>query len=314
MAYQKFTGTYQSSDHINRIHYYIYEPETDLRAILQIVHDFGDFIERNENLIRFFTDHGIMVCGCDHIGHGRSSQKKEYGYFGDKNGWTYLIKNTKKLTHYMKKEYPDTPYFIYGHGMGSLIVRMDCIHEKGINGVILSGTSGKQKYCRRKLLLAAILKRIQGAEHRSLYLQNNIEKRLNHRFLKEQDMYSWIAANEGTRKEYSKMYEEHLPITVAAYEDILKMLALVSTKKWYHSVNIDIPIRLIAGKEDPLCNFGKGVEEVHRRLEDTCHRVELHLYDGMRHNICDEDRKEEVYTDILQWMKVHLGNHATYLP
>ena len=314
MAYQKFTGTYQSSDHINRIHYYIYEPETDLRAILQIVHDFGDFIERNENLIRFFTDHGIMVCGCDHIGHGRSSQKKEYGYFGDKNGWTYLIKNTKKLTHYMKKEYPDTPYFIYGHGMGSLIVRMDCIHEKEINGVILSGTSGKQKYCRRKLLLAAILKRIQGAEHRSLYLQNNIEKRLNHRFLKEQDMYSWIAANEGTRKEYSKMYEEHLPITVAAYEDILKMLALVSTKKWYHSVNIDIPILLIAGKEDPWGNFGKGVEEVHRRLEDTCHRVELHLYDGMRHNICDEDRKEEVYTDILQWMKVRLGNHATYLP
>ena len=65
MAYQKFTGTYQSSDHINRIHYYIYEPETDLRAILQIVHDFGDFVERNENLIRFFTDHGVMVCGCD---------------------------------------------------------------------------------------------------------------------------------------------------------------------------------------------------------------------------------------------------------
>lgn len=60
MAYQKFTGTYQSSDHINRIHYYIYEPETDLRAILQIVHDFGDFVERNENLIRFLQ---IMALG-----------------------------------------------------------------------------------------------------------------------------------------------------------------------------------------------------------------------------------------------------------
>ena len=93
MAYQKFTGTYQSSDHINRIHYYIYEPETDLRAIIQIVHDFGDRIERNESFIRFFTDHGIMVCGCDHIGHGRSSKKEDYGYFGEKNGWAYLIKN-----------------------------------------------------------------------------------------------------------------------------------------------------------------------------------------------------------------------------
>ena len=86
MAYQKFTGTYQSSDHINRIHYYIYEPETDLRAIIQIVHDFGDCIERNESFIRFFTDHGIMVCGCDHIGHGRSSKKEDYGYFVKRMG------------------------------------------------------------------------------------------------------------------------------------------------------------------------------------------------------------------------------------
>lgn len=308
MAYQKFTGTYQSSDHINRIHYYIYEPETDLRAILQIVHDFGDFIERNENLIRFFTDHGVMVCGCDHIGHGRSSHKEDYGYFGEKNGWTYLIKNTKKLTHYMKKEYPDTPYFIYGHGMGSLIVRMDCIHEKGINGVILSGTIGKQKYCRRKLILTALLKRIQGARHRSFYLQKDIEKHLNRRFLREQDNYAWIAANEETRREYARIYKEHLPITVAAYEDILKMLALVSTKKWYRSVNIDIPIMLVSGKEDSLGNYGKGVEEVHHRLEDTCHRVELHLYEGMRHNICDETRNRDVFTDILQWMKLHLKN------
>lgn len=61
MAYQKFTGTYQSSDHINRIHYYIYEPETDLRAIIQIVHDFGDRIERNESFIRFLL---IMELWC----------------------------------------------------------------------------------------------------------------------------------------------------------------------------------------------------------------------------------------------------------
>ena len=85
------------------------------------------------------------------------------------------------------------------------------------------------------------------------------------------------------------------------------MLALVSTKKWYHSVNVDIPIMLIGGREDPIGNFGKGVEEVHRRLEDSCHRVELHLYDKMRHNICDEERKNDVYTDILQWMKLYIN-------
>ena len=76
MAYSKFSGTYRSANHKNRIHYYIFEPETDLRAILQITHGWKDYIERNEELIRFFTDHGVMVCGCDFIGHGRSSREE----------------------------------------------------------------------------------------------------------------------------------------------------------------------------------------------------------------------------------------------
>ena len=57
-------------------------------------------------LSAFFTDHGIMVCGCDHIGHGRSSKKEDYGYFGEKNGWAYLIK----------------------------IQKVNTLHEKGISG------------------------------------------------------------------------------------------------------------------------------------------------------------------------------------
>ena len=107
-----------------------------------------------------------------------------------------------------------------------------------------------------------------------------------------------------------QIYSERLPVTVAAYEDILKMLALVSTRKWYRSVNEDIPILLLGGKEDPIGNGGKGILEVHRQLEDTRHWVELHLYEGMRHNICDEVRRDEVYTDILQWMKLHMNENA----
>ena len=78
------------------------------------MHDFGDFVERNENLIRFFTDHGVMVCGCDHIGHGRSSKKEDYGYFVSKNGWTYLVKNTKKAdTLYEKRISRYTVFYLW---------------------------------------------------------------------------------------------------------------------------------------------------------------------------------------------------------
>ena len=38
MAYSKFSGTYRSANHKNRIHYYIFEPEADIRAIVQLTH------------------------------------------------------------------------------------------------------------------------------------------------------------------------------------------------------------------------------------------------------------------------------------
>ncbi len=307
MAYQKFTGTYHSCDHINRVHYYIYEPETDLRAILQIVHDFGDSVERNEDLIRFFTDHGVMICGCDHIGHGRSARKEDYGFFGNRNGWTYLVKDMKKLTHYMKREYPDIPYFVYGHGLGSLIVRLGSFREKGINGIILSGTSGRQRHCKRKILFASFLKRMEGAKKESRFLKSNLCRKLNRRFRSEQDHWSFLAADEGARKEYSRALSDKITLTVAAYEDIFKILVLASTKKKYEDINQEIPILLISGAEDSIGNFGKGVEEVRRRLEDTHHHTMMKLYEGMRHNITDEPGKEMVFYDMLEWMKGYIA-------
>ena len=170
MAYSKFSGTYRSANHKNRIHYYIFEPEADIRAIVQLTHGWRDYIERNEELIQYFTNHGIMVCGCDFIGHGRSSEEEKRGHFDETNGWSYLVKDVKKLASYIQKEYPGVPYFLYGHGMGSLVARLCCLGEFGLDGVILSGTSGKQKYCRRSILLTAILRRFKGLKHRSKYL------------------------------------------------------------------------------------------------------------------------------------------------
>lgn len=274
MAYQKFSGTYHSSDHKNKIHYYIYEPEIELRAVVQFIHGYGDCIEDNEELIRYFTDYGIMVCGCDLIGHGRSSDPKDYGFFGSKNGWIYLLKDTKRLTRYIKKEYPDTPYFILGHGLGSLIARMDFFSEDGISGIILSGTAGKQKYCRRSVVYAAIVKRIRGARYESGALKRGLYRKLNCAY----------------------------PLTVAACEDMLKMLALVSRKKWTHSAGKETPVLMLSGEQDPAGGFGKGVRDVSRQLTEAGHTVQLNLYAGMGHDLFKEPRREEVCRDVIEWI------------
>ena len=49
-----------------------------------------------------------------------------------------------------------------------------------------------------------------------------------------------------------------------------------------------IPIALFAGSEDPAGNFGTGVQAVAQRLRRDGHDVELHLYDGLRHEVHNE--------------------------
>lgn len=307
MAYSKFSGTYRSANHKNRIHYYIFEPETDLRAILQITHGWKDYIERHEELIRFFTDHGIMVCGCDFIGHGRSTEEEQgRGHLEEQDGWFYLVKDVKRLAAYIKREYPQTPFFLYGHGMGSLVARLCCLHESQWDGVILSGTSSRQRFCRRSIVVTAILRRVKGLNHHSAYLESLIYKRLNKKYRKERNYLSWFSADETVRNQYDMDKRSQMYCTLGAYENIFKMLGLVSTKKWYRSIRTSLPILLISGKDDPIGDFGKGVEEVyHKLLEEGC-RVDMKLYEGIRHELQSDPEHERIFFDILEWMREYV--------
>lgn len=307
MAFLKFSGTYRSSNHKNRIHYYIFEPETDLRAIIQFTHGWKDYIERNDELIKYFTDHGVMICGCDFIGHGRSSEEEKRGHFDERNGWSYLVKDVKKLTSYMKKEYPDIPFFLYGHGMGSLVARLCCLHETQFDGIILSGTSSKQKFCRRSVFITSILRRIKGLNHRSCFLEKLVYKRLNRKFKGEKDELSWFSEDKTIRDKYSSDVRCQFTFTISAYENIFKMLSLVSTRQWYRSVPEELPIMLISGKDDPIGDFGKGIQEIQENFLKINHHVEIRLYDGVRHELQGDEKRNQIFADVLNWMKMYMG-------
>lgn len=307
MAYSKFSGTYRSANHKNRIHYYIFEPEADIRAIIQLTHGWRDYIERNEDFIKFFTDHGIMVCGCDFIGHGRSSDEEKRGHFDEVNGWSYLVKDVKKLATYIQKEYPDVPFFLYGHGMGSLVARLCCLGNFGLDGVILAGTSGKQRFCRRSILLTAFLRRFKGFNHRSKHLESLIYKKLNRKYRREKDCFSWYSEDPVLRERFSSDERCQFTFTISAYENIFKMLGLVSTPKWYRSVNENLPILLLSGEEDPIGDYGKGVEQVYEYLHKSDHMVEMNLYPGVRHELQSDEKNQEIFSDILDFMKKYMG-------
>lgn len=52
-----------------------------------------------------------------------------------------MVEDEKEIIEKIRKDYPDTSIFLFGHSMGSFISRHYLAkHTKIVNGLILSGT------------------------------------------------------------------------------------------------------------------------------------------------------------------------------
>ena len=70
----------------------------------------------------------------------------------------------------------------------------------------------------------------------------------------------------------------------------------------------DLPILLVSGAEDPVGAYGAGPAEVAEGLEAAgCTDVSLILYEGMRHEILNENGREAVMEDLKRFI---LGEEA----
>ncbi len=147
--YQKTIFTFQSGNHALDITAYLYVPvgvnkSNPPLAVVQVIHGMCEYIERYEPFAAFLAQHRIVLCGADHIGHGRSvSNRYELGYFGEKGGNELLAADAYSLTKRIKRMYPKVPYFYLGHSMGSFVLRdLLARFQPAVSGAVICGTAG----------------------------------------------------------------------------------------------------------------------------------------------------------------------------
>ena len=129
------TGTYQSADG-DGLHYQLWQPNGDPKAVIVICHGVGEHSGRYMNLIHPLTEQDYAVCGYDHLGCGQST-----GQRGHINSWDNFRSGLRSCLQLVQSNFPGLPVFLYGHSMGALIA-LDYIQRspQGLQGVVLSGT------------------------------------------------------------------------------------------------------------------------------------------------------------------------------
>ncbi len=305
--YVKDTDKYVSTNGRSQIVATYYLPQnTEVKGIVQISHGMCEYIERYEGTesIDRLTEAGWIVAGNDHAGHGYSAENSEdLGFFSEKDGWLVLIEDVYAMTKRLKTRFPHLPVILWGHSMGSFIAReVLCRYGQEYKAAILCGTAGPNPAAGAGIVLAKLTSLLKGSHYRSALLNRMAFGSYTSHFA-GQTPYDWLSQDKQVVDRYAQDPFCTYRFTAAGFRDLFTLVQKVGSRKWADSVPRDLPMLLIAGEDDPVGAYGKGVTTVYQRLKDAgCSHVTIILYPGFRHEIHNEIGRDQVYHDLLQFL------------
>ena len=307
MISNKYTFTFTSSSKLADIYACRYTPAENIKpkAVIQIAHGMAEHHERYEEFIEFLTSNGYAVYINDHLGHGKSvKETSELGYFGENNGYLYLVEDMKILTEIAKADYPDLPVILFGHSMGSMLARLYSEkYGKLLKGAVYCGTTGANAAAGAGIAIIKIIAKFKGDHYRSKLINNLAFGTYNNKTEKK-TTFDWLTTDNAIVDKYIADPLCGYLFTTNGYRDLLTLMQVISRNDWYTSVPKELPVYLIAGDADPVGAYGKGVQSVYQGLVDTNHNdVSIKLYNGDRHEILNEKDKSDVFNDILNWIE-----------
>lgn len=303
---------FKSADQVSNIHCVKWMPEEQPVAVLQIVHGMVEYIERYEAFAEFMCNKGFVVVGHDHIAHGGSvASEQEWGIVHVKHPSDVMAEDI--YTHYKKtkEEYPELPYFILGHSMGSYMTRKClCLKAKemeDLDGAIIMGT-GTEPNLAINMGLAVIntLALFRSDKYRSTMVRDMTYGAPYKRYdcTGATPDNSWLTKDVEIVKKYYSDPKCTFVFSLGAYRGLVESTKFDNNMDNIAKMKKDLPIFFVSGADDPVGNCGKGVQQAYDKFEAAgMQDLSIKLYEGDRHEILNELDRETVYQDIYNWIK-----------
>ena len=305
MGYTYKEISFPSSDSVNTVAAYMFIPDGEVRAVVQISHGMIDHIGRYRELCEYFADRGIAVAGNDDLGHGRTAAiPEDLGYFAERDGYRYVIDDLYRMNALIREHIPGVPVVMLGHSMGSFMARLYAVkYHDTLDGIIIHGTGGANPLLAPGKIIAKLIRLLRGSRHRSKLITSLAFGSYNSHFPKEEGADAWLTRDvERVSDRQTDPYTSY-KFTVSAYIDLFTVLGESNSKVWYINYPKELPTLIVSGDADPVGDYGRGVESVYNGLAAVGVKdVELKLYEGARHELFNETTRDEVFADLIAWL------------
>lgn len=293
------------------IHALRYEPEGEVKGIVQIVHGMCEHKERYDGLMEYLASKGYISVIHDHRGHGQSIESKdELGYMYE-GGWRALVEDAHQLTM-MTKEYvkkslgKELPFILLGHSMGSMVVRVYLKkYDADIDKLIVMGSPSKRPGVTPGLVLINILNKIKGGKAHSKILDFIvINSSYEQRYKEEKTLHAWLSTDKDEVAKYNADPLCNFTFTINGYENLTLLTRETYLESGWGMENALLPIKFLSGEGDPCAVDKKSFVNSMRFLKKLGYQnVTGKMYKGMRHEILHDTIRNTVYNDILFFLE-----------
>ena len=120
--------------------------------------------------------------------------------------------------------------------------------------------------------------------------------------------YDWLSVNSENVDKYIADPMCGFGFTANGYITLMELIKRMQKQGNIEAVPKNLPLFFVAGEEDPVGNYGEGVKTAAESYKNAGVRdITVKLYPGDRHEILNEDDREVVKEDILEWITARLS-------
>lgn len=249
-------------------------PASQARGSVVIMHGLGEHSGRYRHVAAFFNECGLSVRCYDHRGHGRSQGKR-----GDVINGDPMLQDAEIIIEDFSARYAEPP-FLFGHSMGGLFAaRFALSHLSPLRGLILSSPALALRLSAFEAKMLKVLYTLAP----SLAVSNGVSPAL-------------LSHDAKVVAAYKADPLVHRKISARLLTSMLSSIDYCQS----HAGALAIPTLLLVAGADRLLD-PEGSKRFFAKL--PAGMAQMHVYDGMYHEIFNELDAERPFADLRMWLE-----------